>query len=84
MQANHRYELQNRIEAILESGHSSISRAELLRWFAQSRLSKTVWREILNIWIGIGGNSSDIKVWEGNDAYHFIYPADFINLQDWT
>jgi hypothetical protein len=84
MKAHHQYELQNRVETIISTGHSSITRDELLRWFDQSRLSKTVWRDILDRWISVGGNAADLKVWDGDGVYHFIYPVGFDDLQSWT
>jgi hypothetical protein len=84
MKPHHQYELQNRIETVMATGHVSITRDELLRWFDQSRLSKTVWRDLLSRWASLGGSPGDLKVWEGDGFYSFIYPVGFEDLQKWS
>ena len=50
MKAHHLYELKNRLERVRRVGCAEITRDELLEWYDQARLSKSVWRDIRDQW----------------------------------
>jgi hypothetical protein len=50
MLSRHTNELNLRLDRVANLGCSEVSGNELRRWYAQDRLSKTVWRDIHDKW----------------------------------
>lgn len=72
MLTRHVNELSLRLERVFDIGCAEISGDELRRWYGQTRLSKTVWRDIKERWeeIDAGGK---LLVGISQDVYVFVY-----------
>ena len=74
MHIHHSYELSNRLDRIVTVGVSEIRKSELLLWYDQERVSKGIWRDILEKWVLVQPEKQN-KVMVGieDDTYVFIW-----------
>ena len=70
----HSNELFSRLERIDTVGVTEIRKSEIRLWYQQDRISKGIWRDILDKWTEIDSDKQNkVMVGEADDTYVFVW-----------
>jgi hypothetical protein len=71
MLSRHTNEVYLRLEQVEDAGFAVFTGSELRRWYGQERLSKTVWRDVMDKWEEITGHRA-LRVGKSFDNHVLI------------
>jgi hypothetical protein len=73
MLQRHQNELLLRLERVADVGCAEIRKWELLLWYGYDRLTRNVWRDLLEKWEEIDGEGHPLLVGDSDGLWVFIY-----------